>query len=145
MTRRETRSRSCQSAGTERKEAGHVNQQAYRGSRGRAHLPGALWTRGDVLRHRLRISEAALDTLGRAGFNPGESVRIIQQLAALFAEPGTKPSPIDESLDSYPRLRDTLHSNLWHDSAHHLELGVDIVMLGIQALLEQTRRERESA
>lgn len=93
----------------------------------------------------LRISEAALDTLGRAGFKPGEAVRIIQQLAALFAEPGQKSLPIDESLESYPRLRDTIHSNLWHDSAHHLELGVDIVMLGIHALLEQTRRERESA
>ena len=94
----------------------------------------------------IQIRESAVDALRRAGFDPGEGVRILQQLAALLVEPGKTPLRTEVALEPDPRLSNAAHLDPWDDwadHADHLELGVDILMLGVHALLKQTRRGRE--
>lgn len=92
----------------------------------------------------IQIRESALEALKRAGFDPTDGIRIIQQLTALFVEPANQP-PLG-GLEPDLRLSHSPPADLWDDwadDAGNLELGVDIVMLGVQALLKQTRRGRE--
>lgn len=118
---------------------------AFIGAKRRHPCASALLQKRTFSPAMIQIRESALESLRRAGFDPGEGVRIIQQLTALFVEPANQPPRAGGTLEPDPRLTHSPHADLWDDwadDAGNLELGVDIVMLGVQALLKQTGRER---
>ena len=114
----------------------------------------------DVLRaatgmspHSLRLTEAWLRVLVGAGFSPTEALVVVQQLSALLLvprpkhgtgsptnAPASKPGSQMSSpqLDEYPYLSATLpQAGAWIDVARDRDFGVELLIAGVQALLER--------
>jgi len=114
--------------------------------------------------HVLRLTEGALDLLHRAGFAPGDAIAVLQQLSALITSraaiggpprsatsatsnagaappaPGAAWAGIPR--DGYPRMREAVaHLGRW-DSVE--DLGIDMLVHGVEGLLRQRRREARS-
>ena len=102
----------------------------------------------------LRLAEAALDILRRAGFDAADGVRIVQQLGALLTSHAPIGCPCAQDdraqaqeawahlpADTFPRLRESAaHAGAWNDAERDRVFGVELLVLGVQKLLEQPER-----
>jgi AcrR family transcriptional regulator len=96
--------------------------------------------------HGLRLTEATLELLARAGFDPAERMALVQQLSTLFTTPPMSPAggaaPLPARLAAeFPRVRESAqHTSRWNDPARDRELGVELMLQGIQGLQRRRRR-----
>jgi hypothetical protein len=110
-------------------------------------------SRPDLSRNARRATEATLDLLRRAGFQPADAVRVVQQLSTLLtsragiavadpaAEDAARVAWAALPPAQYPRMREAAaHLSAWDDPARDREFGVELLLLGVQGLLRRQRR-----